>query len=146
MSNGEARDAARGVAVRLHRGLPGTIGEPLPIHSPAGECAGWFVPSALEGRLVGFHQLRPDLVPMRWSEFPTHVDLSTWIDPARVLQTATMELRPGETSGRPVLSYDGNPDRVAWAVPVIGPDQGVAVFVAGSVAWRGPWPAPPHAS
>jgi hypothetical protein len=144
LSNGEAKDAAREVAVRLHRGLSGEIGEPLPIHSPGGECAGWFVPSTSEGRLVGFHQLRPDLVPMRWSEFPSHVDLSVWTDPARVLEAAMMELGPGETSGQPVLSYDGNPDRVAWAVPVISPEQGVAIFVAGSAVWRGAWPAPPR--
>jgi hypothetical protein len=140
----EARNAAHAAADHLHHGLPGEVGEPLPIRSPAGECVGWFVPSTSGGRLVGFHQLRPDLVPMRWSEFQADVAVDAWTDPARVHESAAKELMPGETTGQPVLTYDGHPDRLAWAVPVIGPQRGAAIFVAGSAVWRGPWPTASH--
>lgn len=77
---------------------------------------------------------------MRWSEFQTDVDARTWTDPARVLQNAKSKLELDEAPGSPVLTYDGVPDRLAWAVPVTGGQTGVAIFVAGSAVWRGPWP------
>ena len=80
---------------------------------------------------------------MRWSAFQTAVDASEWTDPGRVLEHAKSKLELGEAPGSPVLTYDGVPDRLAWAVPVIGRRPGVALYVAGSAVWRGPWPTGP---
>ncbi|MBV8529428.1 MAG: hypothetical protein JOZ75_14050 [Candidatus Dormibacteraeota bacterium] len=98
--------------------------------------AGWFVPAREGERLVGFHQLRPDLEQLRWSEFVADPGFASWTDPGAVMATAATMLHQGEQLGDPFLSYDSVPDRLAWVVPVLGGDAGGVIFVAGSAAWR----------
>ena len=46
-------------------------------------------------------------------------------------------MRSGESAADPYLSFDGAPDRLAWAVPVGGPHGPRTVYVAGDTAWSG---------
>ena len=50
---------------------------------------------------------------------------------------ASAQMRPGEVAGTPFLSFDGVPDRLAWAVPVNGPDGPRMGWVAGAAVWSG---------
>jgi hypothetical protein len=104
--------------------------------APEGSAAGWFVPSVDGDLIVGFHHLDPDLQPRRWSEFATAVQARSWVDPGAIAEVASGALQAGETLGTPFLTYDRNPDRLAWRVPVGGPAGSGAVMVAGGVAWR----------
>ena len=53
-----------------------------------------------------------------------------------VWRVAAALLRDGEHAAEPFLSYDGVVDKLAWAVPIVGPDPDGVVFVAGTAAWR----------
>jgi hypothetical protein len=56
-----------------------------------------------------------------------------------ILRRARAGQRPGETPGRPFLTYDRNPDRLAWGV--IFTDASGAerlVFVAGDTVYSPP--------
>lgn len=131
------QEAARVAASALHRGLAGELGDPIPISSPDGALEGWFIPATRGGNLLGFHQLRRDLRPLRWSEFASPVDARLWMDPETIRLAAAAELQYGEVASAPVLTYDGSPDRLAWAVPLTGPaGKRGRIFVAGTAVWR----------
>lgn len=117
---------------------PALLGEPLPIRDAAGVRTGWFVPLVDGARIVGFVELLEDLAHRRTSGFGTPTCAAAWLDPGVVGNRALRETGPGEVLGEPYLSFDGSPDRLAWAVPVGGPRGPRIVWVAGEAAWSGP--------
>jgi hypothetical protein len=115
---------------------PGAVGTPLPVRTASGELHSWFVPVATGERLAAFLQLLPDGTLMRFSSFATPPPAADWLDAKTVLRRARTGQRPGETPGRPFLTYDRNPDRLAWGV--IFTDASGAerlVFVAGETVY-----------
>lgn len=129
--------AARKLVAELHGRRRGAVGEPIPVRSLQGSLDSWFVPVSQNRQLIAFYQLTPELRLRRFSELGAEVELEDWTEPARVLARAKEAIRPGERPGSPMLAYDGNPDRLAWAVPIAGPDGEAWIFVAGRTAWRG---------
>jgi hypothetical protein len=120
------------------------LGEPIAVHDSLGKVVGWFVPHVEEERLVGFVELTADLRHRRTSSFRRRRNstegcplASSWLDPRQVVQRVRQQLLPSELPGEPVLSFDGVPDRLAWAVPVTGGLRPAIVYVAGDAAWRG---------
>lgn len=123
---------------------PGSrTGMALPVRRLDGEVEGWFVPVVAQDQLVAFlrYTLRHEL--QRTSSFcrqPGRADgcplASDWLDTARILRRARALAGPEDEVGDAVLSFDGSPDRLAWAVPLRR--AGAAprwVFVAGETAW-----------
>ncbi len=119
---------------------PGALGTPVPVRAASGELDSWFVPVAANGdRLAAFLQLLPDGTLMRFSSFATPPPAADWLDAKTILRRARAAQRPGETPGRPFLTYDRNPDRLAWGV--IFTDASGAerlVFVAGDAVYSPP--------
>jgi hypothetical protein len=109
------------------------VGAAIPIVGPggAGRPERWFVPVVAGNELVGFFVLGLDLTSHRWSTFPRRPPAATWLDPDVIGAAARAAAGGDEPSGPPVLSYDGAPERLAWAVPV--GDR--TVFVAGDATW-----------
>lgn len=137
--NASAADA-RAAAERLFRsGLvedrelleTGTIGEPLPVRAPGGAADGWLVPVIAHGRLCSFFQFDARLTLLRSSAFPKshRPAMRTWLDPAAIALATFPDTLP---AGEPYLTYDRDPSRVVWAVPVRG---GRVIFVAGDYAY-----------
>jgi hypothetical protein len=118
----------------------GAIGTPVPVRSPSGGLHSWFVPvAAAGGRLGAFLQLLPDGTLMRFSSFVTPPPAADWLDAKTILGRARSAGRPGETPGRPFLTYDRNPDRLAWGV-IFTDARGAArlVLVAGEAVYSPP--------
>ena len=121
---------------------PALLGVPLTVVDAAGRQASWFVPVVSGGLLLGFVELLPWLEHRRTSWFGSPPgspqgcpSAAAWLDPAVVAARAREHLRPGETVGDPVLSFDGSPDRLAWAVPVASPSGPRTIWVAGGSSW-----------
>lgn len=132
-----ARDRATAVADR-----PDLVGEPVRIRDELGRFHGWFVPLVEGDRIVGFIELDEYLIHRRTSRFAAragsaeHPPPATWwLDPTTVLEHARPVLGAQERAGEPYLSFDGVPDRLAWAIPVTGPEGNRLVYVAGTAAW-----------
>jgi hypothetical protein len=123
------------------RGTGGSLLDPVPVRSPAGEPAGWFVPVARGDALLGFIQMD---VAGRFHRSATFapgakVRTSDWLDADTIRKRARRQVGPEDDLGEPVLSYDGSPDRLAWLLVAAGPDgRERRVFVAGTAAWRAP--------
>ena len=116
------------------------LGAPLRGAAPAGGLDSWCVPLTESDRLVGFLQLGPDLVMRRHASFlrrPGSLEgappAASWLEPERIRARARELVGEDVRLGEPVLTYDANPDRIAWAVPVESSPR--AVFVAGDYAW-----------
>lgn len=121
---------------------PALLGDPLPVVDAAGRQAAWFVPVVSGGALLGFVELLPSLQHRRSSWFGNPPGSASgcpsarsWLDVEAVADRARAHLRPGEAAGTPVLSFDGAPDRLAWAVPVTGPSGARTIWVAGDASW-----------
>lgn len=117
---------------------PALLGEPVGILDSSGVQTGWFVPLVDGARIKGFVELRADLQHRRTAGFGTPVCAAAWLDPAVVRNRAERETGPADVLGEPYLSFDGAPDRIAWAVPVGGPRGPRIVWVAGEATWSGP--------
>lgn len=124
---------------------PALAGDPVPVVDAAGRQAAWFVPLVDAGLLLGFVELLPDLTHRRTSWFGQPPgspqgcpSAASWLDPTVVAARARPHLAPGEVAGEPALSFDGTPDRLAWAVPVGGPSGPRIIWVAGNATWTGP--------
>ncbi len=60
-----------------------------------------------------------------------------WLNPEWITSRASVLLQTRETMDPPYLTYDQNPDRLAWAINVHMPDGTTQViFVAGEYAYR----------
>lgn len=116
---------------------PALLGTPIAVRDASGTVSSWFVPLVAGDRLTGFVELLPDLTHRRTSRFADPPPASSWLDPAAIGDRASTAMAPGETAGDPYLSFDGAPDRIAWAVPVHSGDGDRLVFVAGDAVWPG---------
>jgi hypothetical protein len=99
------------------------VGEPLPVMDENGSQHSWFVPLEAGGKLAGFAQLLTSLIPLRFSSFQRRPrdydscpDVADWTDVRRIAKRAASIARSGEQLSEPVLTYDGNPSRLAWRV------------------------------
>ena len=122
----------------------GRLGAPLAVRSPDGTLHSWFVPVAVKDRLAGFLQVLPDLTLMRYAAFQRREDslegcpaAASWTDVAAIRRVAREQARSGETVGVPVLTYDREPSRLAWSVPLTSPGKGSrTLLVAGEQVWE----------
>ena len=115
-----------------------TLGGPLAVHRPEGGVHSWVVPAAAGEALAGFVQLLPDATVLRVSTFPGRPGSSgaSWLDPGSAARKAAALRRPGETLGKPRLSFDGDPSRLAWLVVASGSGGPRRLFVAGDQAYE----------
>ena len=115
----------------------GVVGTAVQVRAPSGTLHSWFVPVTGAGeRLAAFLQLLPDGTLMRFSAFATPPPAADWLDPQTILRRARAAQRPGETPGLPFLTYDRNPDRLAWAVTFTDASGAERlVFVAGDAVY-----------
>jgi hypothetical protein len=90
----------------------------VPIQSPNGQQAGWFVALVAGDEVAGFVQLGPDLAFRRSATFGLRQSAADWLDLGHVVDQAAKSMRTGEQPGQPYLSYDVSPDRLGWVVPV----------------------------
>jgi hypothetical protein len=106
-------------------------GRPLPVRDAAGRQVLWFVPllSASGEQVLGYRLEELDGQVRRVAEFGRPQDAAAWTDPAEVARRASAL---GDVAGQAVLTFDGVPDRLAWAVPLAG---GRTAWVTGDNAW-----------
>ena len=120
-----------------------TVLDALPVCTREAVLHGWLVPVAAGDRLVAFLRFTPQRVltgrsilmrgPGRVDDCPMAAD---WLDPERIRARAQLLAVEDEEAGAPFLSFDGVPDRLAWAVPLQQKGgQQRWVFVAGTTAW-----------
>lgn len=122
----------------------GAVGQPLIVCHPRGDPHSWLVPLTRGDRLVGYLQLDRELVLIRQVSFQRRPDslegvpyAADWLDPDRVLRRAAEFAMPNEDLGKPVLTYDCLPDRVAWRVKARSPAGEIRdIMVAGSSVWE----------
>jgi hypothetical protein len=120
---------ARAKAAELH---------PIKVSAPDGQAAGWFVGLVSGDRLIGFAQFDPALRFRRYSSFAgTEPAAKDWLESSVVLSRARERASPDLELGKPFLSFDMSPDRLAWVVPATGADgSGRRVFVAGEAVYE----------
>lgn len=119
------------------------IGEPIPVVHPDGTPRSWFVPLVAGSKLAGFAELLPSLTPLRMSSFHRRGRLddrapnaSDWTDTDRIRARAASLAREGEQLSAPVLTYDGDPNRLVWKIVATTPSGAPRVlFVAGTAAY-----------
>src|SRR5262245_30070482 len=124
----------------------GRILDPVPIHSPEGAMAGWFVPVELDGVLLGFVQVDERGRFHRYASLRGGIVINErgprvadWLDPETITQRARALAEPMEALSTPVLTYDRSPDRLVWAVRATKPDgRERTIYVAGSATWTPP--------
>jgi hypothetical protein len=122
----------------------GRLEEPVPVREPGGRPHSWFVGVSEGDGLLGFLQLDRELGLLRYSSFQRQPGSSQgsppradWLDPERIRARAAEKLRPGEAAGDPYLTFDANPSRLVWAVPVVGAAaEGREIFVAGETVYE----------
>ena len=112
------------------------------VHTLDGVPHHWLVAATSGDRILGWARFTPSHVllgvsflpprPGQPDAFPPAAD---WLDADTVRARAAALARPGETAGTPLLSFDGSPDRLAWAVPLQRDGARRWVFVAGEAAW-----------
>ena len=105
--------------------LSGEVGQPVPVVDPRGQLHSWFVPVTVGSKLASFMELMPDLTLARYSTFQREPrtlngcpDADLWLDKQAIRLRAHSKTRPGEQVGAMVLTFDGTPQRLAWAVTV----------------------------
>ncbi len=151
MANPAGEDAAKkarqllagGVAGDPLVGGSGVTGKAIPIRSPDREIVGWFVPVAVGDVLAGFMQFDARRVLRRYSSFQRRRGTvegcpprKLWTSPKAISAVAAGRLGEGYRLLAPYLTYDGNPDRIVWAVPARHGKKGArTVFVAGEYAY-----------
>ena len=119
------------------------VGLALPVMGPDGTQHSWFVPVTIGERLAAFLQILVDGTLMRFSSFqrrPGDLDscppAADWLDAQRIRQRAQAQ-RPGSQASDPVLTFDGNPDRLAWLVRLVNPGgETREIHVAGSAVYE----------
>jgi hypothetical protein len=122
----------------------GHIESPIPVLGSNREIHSWFVPVTVGDRLAAFFQFLPDLTMMRYSSFQRQEGsldgcppARDWIDDQAIKRRAKGKARPGEIAGKPFLTFDRFPSRLAWAVELALPRGATRkVFVAGEQIWE----------
>ncbi len=121
----------------------GQLNKPIPIIGPEADLAGWFVGVTIGNQIVGFMQFDRQMQVLRYSSFqkspgslvgcPPRDD---WLDASAVKKRAKAHIGVGDQIASPYLTYDGNPSRLVWAVPVKMRREGhKIIFVAGDFAY-----------
>jgi hypothetical protein len=112
------------------------------VHALDGTPDHWLVAALAGDQLLGWvrftlaQALRGvSFLPHRPGQPAVFTPAADWIDADVVRARAAAFAEPGETAGPPLLSFDGHPDRVAWAVPLQHGDARRWAFVAGTVVW-----------
>jgi hypothetical protein len=113
-----------GDALVRERGL---VRDPVPVVGPDGQVDSFVVAVVVGEKLAGFVQLLPDGTLMRYASFQRHPDsiegapdAADWLDPQRIRARVEARLGARESTRTPHLTFDGNPTRLAWLVPVVG--------------------------
>jgi hypothetical protein len=148
-SSDEARQAAERALASGQADDPiavaeGRLLDPVRIRSPDGGAAGWIVPIGREDTLLGFVQVDESGRFRRYASLrrgtganepaPKAAD---WLDTATIIRRAATLVEPGETPGAPELSYDRNPDRLAWVVRATRTDGRYrTIYVTGTAVWE----------
>jgi hypothetical protein len=117
-----------------------SVGRPVPVVGTDGELDSWFVPVTLGDRLGGYFRFTAagdyssfSAFPRRGARFDDCPLAADWLDAGRIAARAEPLRRRDETAAPPFLSYDGTPERLAWAVSLTRPDGSTRiVFVAGT--------------
>jgi hypothetical protein len=114
----------------------------LPVYDFERALHDWFVPVIAQDRLVAYLRFMPEHTLKGISTFarrPERIDdcplAADWLDEKHIASRARSLCASGETPGEPMLSFDGAPDRIAWAVPLQGSHGQRWVFVAGRSVW-----------
>jgi hypothetical protein len=121
----------------------GQVSDALQVTHPVGGVQSWLVPVVVDELIAGFFRADPSLTDWQWTSFQRRQDslagcpqAATWLDLAVIKRRAEALAEVGEIVRDAVLSFDGVPDRVAWAVRLVSADSSERViFVAGSAAW-----------
>ena len=119
-------------------------GAPVPVHHRDGRVHSWFVPVTVDTWLAGFFQFLADGTLMRYSSFQRRPDslancpeADTWTDPEAIRRQARIGAHAGETALAPFLTFEDEPTRLAWAVPLAIDGKVVrTVMVAGRSVWE----------
>jgi hypothetical protein len=122
---------------------PLEIGAPIPVVHPDGTQRSWFVPLVAGAKLAGFAELLPSLAPLRMSSFHRRGRLddhapnaSDWTDTDRIHARAASLAREDEQLSPPVLTYDGEPNRLVWKIVATSPSgKSRVLFVTGTAAY-----------
>jgi len=122
----------------------GVVGTPLMVSQPRGGPHSWLVPVTIKHHMVGYLQLDCNLLLIRQVSFRRRSDsfegvpdAADWLDPDRVLRRAAEFAMPNEDLGKPVLTYDRFPDRLAWRIKARSPAGTIRnIMVAGRSAWE----------
>ncbi|HET7793683.1 MAG TPA: hypothetical protein VFL64_09895 [Rhizobacter sp.] len=137
----DARRALDGSQLMLPR--EARVGTPVPVRALAGRLESWFVPVLAGDWLVAYLRFSPLRMLRASSSFMRHTgDMSEcplaadWLDVELIRERAEDCAHFDETAGEPMLSFDGAPDRLAWAVPLQRAGvTGRWLFVAGEAVW-----------
>lgn len=119
---------ARGLAVEPRTGEATLV--PRPLESPDRAPAGWLVWLVAGGRVLGVVQLDAELVFRRYASFGERAPpAEEWLEPETAAARVLPRLAPGEEVEELFLSYDSNPDRIAWRVRTRGDEDRRRTFV-----------------
>lgn len=121
------------------------VGSPIAVVGSSDHLHSWFVPLEIGVKLAGFAQLLPSLVPLRFSSFQRNPndcencpDVIDWTDRAKIRARAATLANADEELSQPVLSYDGDPSRLAWRILAKSASGGSRpLFVAGTAVYEG---------
>jgi hypothetical protein len=145
------RDAARAAADRHRQNLArldphlevwkrARAGEPVLVHTLAGEPSYWLVPVEVEGRLVGFVRVNRKGESVAGGvlgrDLAAAPSVVTWITAEEAAERARATAGHRAEVSRPVYVHDGPPGREAWRVDVLEPDgsRRVLLVTPGGVA------------
>jgi hypothetical protein len=125
-------------------GQAGKLEPALAVTGPAGELESWLIAVSVEDRLAGFFRLSPKLELRGYSSFQRRASslagcpsARSWLDPQSILERARSSAAPTEDLAPPVLTYDGSPSRIAWAVKATDPTgREKTIFVAGDYVYQ----------
>lgn len=122
----------------------GRIDGALPVRAPDGDLRAWIAPVVVDDLIVGYFRTDPSRSDWRYESFQRRPETfdgcpaaSLWLDTADIARRAGGLALPGERASPPVLSFDGVPDRIAWAVTLTAPDGRTRrILVAGRAVWE----------
>jgi hypothetical protein len=135
-----ARSALTGAELAERGGINGA----LPVLAPDGDLRSWIAPVVVDDLIVGYFWTDPSRSDWRYESFQRRPETfdgcpaaSLWLDTADIARRAGGLALPGERASPPVLSFDGVPDRIAWAVTLTAPDGRTRrILVAGRAVWE----------
>lgn len=117
-------------------------GEPVLVHTLAGEPSYWLVPVEAAGRLVGFVRVSGKGNAVAGGTLGREVaaapSVVTWITAEEAAERARATAGPGAEISQPVYVHDGPPGREAWRVDVLEPDGGRRVLLVTPGGMGGP--------